>query len=156
MLPFCATVSLPDIDSASRITDPLTCTASLNNLKDQHQVASIESSIFILSVQQDSKVKPMGTSSSKQPFNPTKQSPTNQPTDPVKQDAKKPSLWARKQEYLLGSKIPHSDEDMKRWTGKTNDELKTWAENAPGVGKNQKAGRIGMGLASGGVANMGE
>lgn len=55
----------------------------------------------------------------------------------------------------LGRDIRYSDEELKRYTGKTHDELKGWAEDAPGVGRNQKAGKIGMGSGSGGAATVG-
>ncbi|KAL4725626.1 hypothetical protein ACLX1H_007775 [Fusarium chlamydosporum] len=45
--------------------------------------------------------------------------------------------------------VPLSDEDVLKYTGKTRDELKTWADSTPGVGKNQLAGRAMIGEASG-------
>lgn len=45
--------------------------------------------------------------------------------------------------------VPISDEDLKKHTGKTRDEINTWAETQPGVGKNQLAGKINTGPASG-------
>jgi hypothetical protein len=85
----------------------------------------------------------MGTSSSKQqPFD---------PTNPIKRDEKKPSLLARIQDHSLGADTHYSEEDLKKYTGKSSDELKTWMENAPNVGKNQKASKIGMGAGTGGA-----
>lgn len=99
----------------------------------------------------------MGNTSSKPPFDSTKQPLRSDSTSekPIKQDTKKPSLIARIQHHSLGRKTHYSDEELKKHTGKTNDELKAWAENAPGVGKNQKAGKIGMGPGSGGAATIG-
>ncbi|KAK5996891.1 hypothetical protein PT974_02238 [Cladobotryum mycophilum] len=67
----------------------------------------------------------------------------------------KKSLYMAWQEKKRG-KGP-SDEDIKKYTGMTRDELNTWAETQPGVGKNQLAGKISVGPASGfgGVAAAG-
>ncbi|PFH56703.1 hypothetical protein XA68_16118 [Ophiocordyceps unilateralis] len=61
-------------------------------------------------------------------------------------EAKPKSLYQRMQDKKRG---PISDEDIKKYTGKTRDELMTWAENQPGVGKNQLAGKLALGPASG-------
>ncbi|KAM0425087.1 hypothetical protein ACHAPT_009647 [Fusarium lateritium] len=45
-----------------------------------------------------------------------------------------------------------SDEDIKKHTGMSRDELNAWAETQPGVGKNQLAGRVNAGSGLGGVA----
>ncbi|PHH79607.1 hypothetical protein CDD80_4369 [Ophiocordyceps camponoti-rufipedis] len=47
---------------------------------------------------------------------------------------------------------PISDDDIKKYTGKTRDELATWADSRPGVGKNQLAGKLALGSAMSGVA----
>ncbi|TWU72174.1 hypothetical protein ED733_000585 [Metarhizium rileyi] len=44
---------------------------------------------------------------------------------------------------------PISDEDILRYTGKSRDELNSWADGQPGVGRNQLAGKLAMGNASG-------
>ncbi|KAF4450250.1 hypothetical protein F53441_6532 [Fusarium austroafricanum] len=67
----------------------------------------------------------------------------------------KKTLYER---FQAGKKpVPISDEDILKYTGKTRDELNTWADNQPGVGKNQLAGTVTVGPVSGfgGVA-MGE
>jgi hypothetical protein len=87
----------------------------------------------------------MGTSLSKQPADPTKQPPPT-PADPIKRDDKKP---------YSTSKTQFSDDDLLKYTGRSRDELKTWMEDAPGVGKNQNAGKIGMGPGTGGAATVG-
>lgn len=46
-------------------------------------------------------------------------------------------------------KPPLSDEDIKKYTGKSRDELNAWAEHQPGVGKNQLAGKLALGSAPG-------
>ncbi|KAK2592355.1 hypothetical protein QQS21_009935 [Conoideocrella luteorostrata] len=46
-------------------------------------------------------------------------------------------------------RTPIKDEDILKYTGKTREELNAWAETQPGVGKNQLAGRIDVGPASG-------
>ncbi|KHN95053.1 uncharacterized protein MAM_07102 [Metarhizium album ARSEF 1941] len=62
------------------------------------------------------------------------------------QDAEK-SLY-RKYQDKKGPR-PISDEDILKYTGKTRDALKDWADNQPGVGKNQLAGKLAIGNASG-------
>lgn len=42
-----------------------------------------------------------------------------------------------------------SDEDILKYTGKSRDELNTWAADRPNVAGNQVAGKIDMGAASG-------
>lgn len=42
-----------------------------------------------------------------------------------------------------------SDEDIKKYTGKTRAEFNDFAESTPGVGKNQLAGKIDQGSATG-------
>ncbi|KAH7171311.1 hypothetical protein EDB81DRAFT_636458 [Dactylonectria macrodidyma] len=62
-------------------------------------------------------------------------------------DKKKPSLFQRMQDQKKSK--PLSDEDILKYTGKTRDELKTWSESTPGVGRNQLSGRMAMGNTSG-------
>ncbi|KAM4066226.1 hypothetical protein HRG_000361 [Hirsutella rhossiliensis] len=57
------------------------------------------------------------------------------------------SLYQRFQDKKRGP--PLSDEDIKKYTGKSRDELNAWAEDQPGVGKNQLAGKLAVGGASG-------
>ncbi|RBR24635.1 uncharacterized protein FIESC28_02568 [Fusarium coffeatum] len=45
--------------------------------------------------------------------------------------------------------VPLSDEDIQKYTGKSREELKTWADSTPGVGKNQLAGKATVGDVSG-------
>lgn len=97
----------------------------------------------------------MGNSTSKPTFDPTKQPLQNDSTYPIQQYPRKASLLSRIQDRSLGSRTNYSDEDLKRYTGKSNDELKSWATNAPDVGRNQKAGKIGMGPGSGGAGAVG-
>ena len=65
--------------------------------------------------------------------------------DPNSQEPK-PSLYQR---YHNSKRGTISDEDIKKYTGKTRDELKEWADTQPGVGKNQLAGKISMGNTTG-------
>lgn len=64
-------------------------------------------------------------------------------------NSKKPekSLYQRYQEMKRGK--PIKDEDLKQQLGVTKDELMAWAETRPGVGKNQLAGGVAQGPASG-------
>ncbi|RCI12627.1 hypothetical protein L249_0739 [Ophiocordyceps polyrhachis-furcata BCC 54312] len=48
-----------------------------------------------------------------------------------------------------------TDDDIKKYTGKTRAELNAWADSQPGIGKNQLAGKMAMGPASGVGAGMG-
>lgn len=57
------------------------------------------------------------------------------------------NLYQRYQDKKRGE--PISDEDLKKYTGKTRDEINEWAESRPGVGKNQLAGGVAIGPASG-------
>lgn len=68
----------------------------------------------------------------------------NSPSSPPKDDK---SLYQRYQTAKRGK--PIADEDIQKYTGKSRDELSQWAENEPGVGKNQRAGGIAQGPASG-------
>jgi hypothetical protein len=65
---------------------------------------------------------------------------TSEPTE-------KKSLYRRYKDSK--APVPLSDEDIKKYTGKTREELKTWADSTPGVGKNQLAGRAMIGEAAG-------
>ncbi|GAB0136395.1 hypothetical protein EsDP_00004696 [Epichloe bromicola] len=44
---------------------------------------------------------------------------------------------------------PIDDQDLVKYTGKTRDEINSWAESRPGVGRNQLAGKVGFGSTSG-------
>ncbi|KJZ78659.1 hypothetical protein HIM_02050 [Hirsutella minnesotensis 3608] len=57
------------------------------------------------------------------------------------------SLYQRYQEKKRGPGV--SDQDIMKYTGKTREELQDWAGSQPGVGKNQLAGTLAMGRASG-------
>ncbi|KAL7948748.1 hypothetical protein V8C42DRAFT_341793 [Trichoderma barbatum] len=59
----------------------------------------------------------------------------------------KKSLYRRYEDKKRGPGV--TDEDIVKYTGKTRDELNAWAENEPGVGKNQAAGKLAVGAASG-------
>ncbi|GAO13406.1 uncharacterized protein UV8b_00610 [Ustilaginoidea virens] len=62
-------------------------------------------------------------------------------------DAKDKSLY-RKYQDAKGPK-PIKDEDILKYTGKTRDQLHAWADETPGVGRNQLAGKLALGPASG-------
>ncbi|EQK97518.1 hypothetical protein G6O67_004597 [Ophiocordyceps sinensis] len=68
--------------------------------------------------------------------------PSSEPSSPADK-----SLYQRMQEKKRGP--PLSDEDIKKYTGKSRDELNAWAGNQPGVGKNQLAGKLAVGGAPG-------
>ena len=57
------------------------------------------------------------------------------------------TLYRRYKDELRGK--PISDEDIQKYTGKSRAELDQWAEHEAGVGKNQRAGGIAQGPASG-------
>ncbi|KAM0450020.1 hypothetical protein ACHAPV_008648 [Trichoderma viride] len=59
----------------------------------------------------------------------------------------KKSLYRRYEDKKRGPGV--TDEDILKYTGKTRDELNTWAETAPGVAGNQPAGKLAIGAASG-------
>ncbi|KAH7260443.1 hypothetical protein B0J15DRAFT_492521 [Fusarium solani] len=70
---------------------------------------------------------------------------------PTAEQPQKKSLYQRYQDQKRGPGL--SDEDIKKYTGMNRDELNTWAETQPGVGKNQLAGRAaGPASGLGGVA----
>ncbi|TFB02996.1 hypothetical protein CCMA1212_005452 [Trichoderma ghanense] len=60
---------------------------------------------------------------------------------------KKKSVYRRYEDKKRGPGL--TDEDILKHTGKTRDQLNAWAETQPGVGKNQPAGKISVGPASG-------
>ncbi|RGP61565.1 hypothetical protein FSPOR_9891 [Fusarium sporotrichioides] len=68
-------------------------------------------------------------------------------TSTTSEPTKKKSLYRRYKDSK--APVPLSDEDIKKYTGKTREELKTWADSTPGVGKNQLAGRAMIGEAPG-------
>lgn len=59
----------------------------------------------------------------------------------------KKSLWQKRQDMKRGNEI--SEEDILKYTGKSRAELNSWAENQPGVGKNQLAGKLALGPTAG-------
>ncbi|RFU82041.1 hypothetical protein TARUN_121 [Trichoderma arundinaceum] len=59
----------------------------------------------------------------------------------------KKSLYRRYEDKKRGSGV--SDEDILKYTGRTREQLNDWAETQPGVGKNQPAGKLTIGPASG-------
>ncbi|KAL7794425.1 hypothetical protein V8C37DRAFT_69120 [Trichoderma ceciliae] len=59
----------------------------------------------------------------------------------------KKSLYQRYEQKKRGPGV--AEEDILKYTGKTREELNRWAETQPGVGKNQAAGKISVGGASG-------
>ncbi|CAN8097570.1 unnamed protein product [Discula destructiva] len=64
--------------------------------------------------------------------------------------APKKSLYQRFKDAKNGPGTSQiSDEDMKRYIGKTKAELGEWAKDRPGVGGNKNAGDITIGPASG-------
>ena len=62
-------------------------------------------------------------------------------------DSKSKSIYQRYQDKKRPVAIP--EEDLVKYLGKTRSELNTWADSTPGVGKNQLAGKITLGPASG-------
>jgi hypothetical protein len=62
-------------------------------------------------------------------------------------DKRPQSFYQRYQEKKRGPGL--SEEEIKKYTGKSRDELKTWADGTPGVGKNQLAGSATAGPTSG-------
>lgn len=71
---------------------------------------------------------------------------SSQSTSPGDQQPKK-SLYRKYQDKKAPKPIP--DEDLLKYTGKTREQITTWAETQPGVGKNQLAGKATMGSTSG-------
>lgn len=70
----------------------------------------------------------------------------NDPAAPVP----KKSLYQRYRDAKTGrNKPPVSDEELKKYTGMTRDELNDWARDRPHVAGNQLAGSITVGPASG-------
>ncbi|KAK2611784.1 hypothetical protein N8I77_005108 [Diaporthe amygdali] len=70
---------------------------------------------------------------------------TSQDSDNADQ-GKKP-LYQRYQDAKRGKPIP--EEDLKKYTGMSMDELKDWAKDMDGVAGNQAAGKLNAGPASG-------
>jgi hypothetical protein len=62
-------------------------------------------------------------------------------------DEKGQSFYQRYKEKKRGP--GPSDEDLQKYLGKSREEIKAWAENRPGVGKNQLSGSITAGETSG-------
>lgn len=61
----------------------------------------------------------------------------------------KKSWYRRYQDAKSGRSNQISDEDMKKYTGMTKEELCQWSEDRPGVGGNRNAGDITAGPATG-------
>ncbi|KAM0261423.1 hypothetical protein ACHAQJ_002276 [Trichoderma viride] len=59
----------------------------------------------------------------------------------------KKSLYRRYEDKKRGPGV--TDEDILKYTGKTRNQLNTWAETQPGVAGNQPAGKLTIGAASG-------
>ncbi|KAI3535458.1 hypothetical protein CSPX01_11412 [Colletotrichum filicis] len=79
------------------------------------------------------------------------------PAEGAGSDEPKKSLYQRYQDKKSGRDTQISDEDLKRYTGKTKDEINDWAKDRPGVAGNRAAGTLTAGPASGfgGVATAG-
>ncbi|KAK2752020.1 hypothetical protein CKAH01_06306 [Colletotrichum kahawae] len=76
----------------------------------------------------------------------------NQEPPSQSQAPKKKSLYQR----MVGSRAGEiSEEDMRKYTGKSKEELKEWAKDRPDVGKNQAARRIDHGNNNLGVIGLG-
>ncbi|EHK27013.1 uncharacterized protein TRIVIDRAFT_215039 [Trichoderma virens Gv29-8] len=72
---------------------------------------------------------------------------SNSAPDSTDGNGDKKSIYRRYEDKKRGP--GPSDEDILKYTGKTRDELNAWAENQPGVGKNQAAGKLTVGASSG-------
>jgi hypothetical protein len=66
---------------------------------------------------------------------------------PSPDSTEKKSLYRRYKDSK--APVPLSDEDIQKYTGKSREELKAWADSTPGVGKNQLASKALVGDASG-------
>lgn len=73
---------------------------------------------------------------------------SSQSTTKSDQEPNKSKSLYQKYQEKKGPK-PISDEDILKYTGKTRAEINDWADTQPGVGKNQLAGKISIGNASG-------
>jgi hypothetical protein len=67
-------------------------------------------------------------------------SPSENPSD------KKEGWYSRYQNSKRGE---IRDEDLQKYLGKSKEEIMSWAENEPGVGKNRAAGTLAAGNTSG-------
>lgn len=67
--------------------------------------------------------------------------------DSADKDQGKKSLCQRLKDAKASKPIP--DEDIKKYTGMTGDEISDWAKDRDGVAGNQAAGKINAGPASG-------
>ncbi|KAG6364163.1 hypothetical protein INS49_005761 [Diaporthe citri] len=84
----------------------------------------------------DSKSSPTSTASLVEPKSP--------------EAAPKKSLYQRYQDAKTGrNRPPVSDAELKKYTGKTRDEIVDWARDRPHVAGNRLAGSIDVGPASG-------
>ncbi|KAK3296592.1 uncharacterized protein B0H64DRAFT_472818 [Chaetomium fimeti] len=75
--------------------------------------------------------------------------PTPETPPEVQPKAKKKSLYQRYVDAKRGRNVQIPDADLLKYTGKTKDELQTWAKDRPGVAGNQAAGKLAMGPAAG-------
>ncbi|TDZ41191.1 hypothetical protein CTRI78_v009873 [Colletotrichum trifolii] len=64
-------------------------------------------------------------------------------------DQPKKSLYQRYQDKKTGRDKVISDEDLLKYTGKTREEINTWAKDRPGVAGNRAAGTLAAGPVSG-------
>ncbi|KAH6609805.1 hypothetical protein Trco_003151 [Trichoderma cornu-damae] len=79
--------------------------------------------------------------------NSSPESSDNNNTNTNTTSSDKKSLYRRYEDKKRGA--GPTDEDILKYTGKTRDQLNAWAETQPGVGKNQAAGKLAVGAASG-------
>lgn len=79
--------------------------------------------------------------------NPTETIITDTATTSGPEEKTKKNLYQRWQDKKRGK--PISDEDLQKYLGKSREEIIAWSETRPGVGKNQLAGGIAIGPASG-------
>jgi hypothetical protein len=85
--------------------------------------------------------EPLGT--------PTTNTTTAEKPPKTEPKAKKKSLYQRYVDAKRGRNVQISDADLLKYTGKTKDELQTWAKDRPGVAGNQAAGTLVMGSTTG-------
>lgn len=78
---------------------------------------------------------------------PSTTSSTTAPPNPESQTKK--SWYKRYEDAKTGRNVQISDEDLKKYTGKSKAEIDQWAKDRPGVGVNQLAGKLTVGGATG-------
>lgn len=77
---------------------------------------------------------------------------TEQSSDPASNNVgtqPKKSWYRRYQDAKSGRNNPISDEELKKYTGKSREELSDWSKDRAHVGGNRNAGSITVGPASG-------